>query len=179
MGVRTAGDEGDSTLPRERGRTRSMGKVHALEALVGAHPEALADLYASGELPGELADLEARGRLLAIAGFSGVHALMRGAFANFARAFPCRGQSFSASGTEGSHVLFGRARTRFRCEPGASQLDARDTLVLRHDGLGNSWPASEFVCELRRVGERAVIGPCFRRRKNGEPRLAFWWGLEA
>lgn len=156
-----------------------MGKVHALESLVGAHPNALAELYESGELPGTLAGLEASGRLLAIERLSGVHVLTRGAVAKLARAVPCRGQSFSASGTEGSHVLFGRAGTRFRCEVGASALDPRDTLILRHDGLGNAWPASAFVCELRRVGERAVIGPCFRRGKNGEPRIAFWWGLEA
>ncbi|MSP23723.1 MAG: hypothetical protein EXR75_00880 [Myxococcales bacterium] len=166
-----------------------MVRVPSLDALVGAHPDALRDLFDTGRMADatELATVadttklaEAAGRVLAFEGLANVHALT----GSFVRAIanhlvPWRGGAFDAGGTTGRHLLFGRSATRFRCEPEPSNLDGRTALVFRHDGVGNLWPATSFVCELRRVDEGVLIGPGFRRASKDKLALAFWWGIEA
>ena len=165
---------------RKRPSARETPVHFTLDELVGAHPLALRDIYASGEpaLPDDFG-AGARGRLLAVERLGDVHALTSPAVAFVARRLvPWQGKVFESGGTAGANRVLGRSIFRFRCEAGASLIDGAPTLFLRYDGLGNPYPISHVVDELRAVGRGLAIGPAFLESKGGHA-LLFWWGLES
>jgi hypothetical protein len=167
-------------LPDERGPQRpySMGRVRELDSLLGTHPAALADLYQAGH-PLESGCLggDHRGRVLALA-LDSTFMLVRPLMVALARGPALwRGKSFVPDGRAG-HNLLGRWRAiPFRAETCPSELDGAPTLMLRYDGLGNPWPLSRVVDELRQIDDTVAIGPVSLRTARGSVRLG-WWGLE-
>ena len=155
-----------------------MGQVGSLDSLLGVHPAALRDLYREGRPvdPGELAG-RLRGRMLGIP-FEAAFLVTKPLVVGFARyLYPWRGKSFDADGAGGHNFFVLGQGLPFRCEPGLSELDGRPTLFIRYDGVGNPWPVSTMVDELRFVGEHVLLGPSSLRRARG-PLLFAWWGLE-
>ena len=159
-------------------RDWTMGQVHSLDSLIGAHPAALRDLYREGR-PVDRRDLEGRlrGRMLGIP-LETAFLLVQPLVVLFARhIYPWRGKSFDADGG-GGHNFFVRGHgLPFRCEPGPSELDGKPTLFILYDVRGNLWPISRMVDELRFVGDDVLIGPSSLRTTTG-PLLFAWWGLE-
>lgn len=155
-----------------------------LERLVGGHPRALRDMFEAGR-PASPAELGARprGRLLTLETGEGSFLLLR----PFSRllggaASPWEGKAFDQGGNGGTNVVLGRSLVRFRSEVAPSRLDGKPCLVLRYDepAFGNPWPIRALVDELRAIGEGVAIGPAlFSPRPGQEPRVLFWFGLEA
>lgn len=160
-----------------RSGNQRVTKVESLDALVGAHPDALRDLYGAGE-PADATALGGlrRGRLLTVEPLEGAFVLTRPLVRALSRFGLFAGKTFESGGTAGRDHFARRDRFRFRCEVGPSLLDGRPTLVMRYDGLGNPWPISACVDELRAVSGVGVgltaVSPGRRAR------VAFWWGLE-
>jgi hypothetical protein len=166
-----------ASRPRRPGRT--VATIRSLDQLLGAHPHALHDVYASG-IPADPCRLgERRGRLLNLEHVVPAHAATRPLVVAIAKHLsPWQGKAFESGGTAGRDLVFGRALFRFHSEVAASSLDGQPTLVLRYDGLDNPWPVSRIVDELRGVGEGIAIGPAFWRAPSGRVDLLCWWGLE-
>ncbi|MBI4705251.1 MAG: hypothetical protein HY744_29435 [Deltaproteobacteria bacterium] len=150
----------------------------SLDAFVGAHPAALREIYGAGT-PADPAELgaDSRGRLLALEPLAGAFLVTRRVVVGAGRVLPWQGKAFDPDGAGGHNRVLGRRVLRFRCEPGPSELDGRPTLLLRYDGVGNPWPISALVDELRRVGDGVAIGPASLLAGRAT-RLLFWWGLE-
>jgi len=169
----------EAARPRQRSRRRVIARVQSLDALVGAHPDALRDIYEVGS-PADPAALGAapRGRLLAVQSLTPIFALTRPLVRTVAHhLLPWRGKRFESGGTAGRNQLLRWQLFRFHCEVGASDLDGQPTLVLRYDGLGNPWPISQVVDELRQVGDGITIGPASLQIGGSSPHLLGWWGL--
>lgn len=156
-------------------KARTMATITSLEALVGAHPDALADFFASGA-PCDPSTLGTRrGRLLAVAALGPMHAASRPLLVALAtRLTPWTGKAFESGGTSGSNVVFGHRRARFHAQIAPSNLDGEPSLVMRYDGLKNPWPLPELVEELREVGPGVALGPLLWRGSH----VLLWWGLE-
>lgn len=168
------------TSPKNRGkeRQRTLAKVPSLDWLLGAHPDALRDLFLSGT-PTDPADFagDARGLILAVERFADTHVLMRPLVKLVSsRMNPWQGIRFSSGGTSGQNLVLGRRAFRFRCELASSALDGQPALVMCYDGLGNRWPVSHLVDELRDVGEGIAIGPTSLATRRGLTLLS-WWGI--
>lgn len=156
----------------------SLGRVPALASLVGAHPLALADLYATGIVPA--AELLAGDRVGKVLGVSSgeAHMLVRPVVELLGRLPPLwRGKSFASDARAGRNLLGPWRPLPFRAEVGPSLLDGAPTLQLRYDGLGNPWPLSLVVDELRQIDRTVAIGPFCLRTGSELARLG-WWGLE-
>jgi hypothetical protein len=168
----TADGTQDTRQAKRRTRARVIAKVQSLEMLVGGHPDAMRDIYASGTPldPTELG--EAPGRLLTVEPLADTYMLTKPLVELASRIDPWRGKRFERGGTAGKDLVFSLQAFRFRCEVGRSEIDGEDTLRLTYDGLGNPWPVSRTRCELRRVGETTAIGPAWL----GD-RLWLWWGV--
>jgi hypothetical protein len=164
--------------PRQRGRTTSTTTVASLELLVGAHPDALRDIYASGA-PADPTELRAsQGRLLAIERFAGVYALTRPLTVALSRVAPWRGKTFEPGGTSGRNIVAGRPAFRFACAVADSELDGRPTLAMRYEGLGNPAVITRVLDELRVVGDGIALGVSLLGGRHGY-RPLWWWGLES
>jgi hypothetical protein len=157
-----------------------MAAVPNLEALVGAHPLAIRDIYLAAR-PTDPTTLggEVGGRVLAVEPFADTFVATRPlvkllSATLLARAGAWQGKSFESGGTAGRDRLFGQRAFRFRCEVAPSRVDGGPALVLSYDGHGNPWPISRASAELRTFGDATpiAIGPAFMGR-----RLLFWWGL--
>lgn len=162
-----------------RSRAPQMARIESLGSLVGAHPDALRDYFASGaasdstELRGAL-----RGRVLGFDALSEAHVLTRPLVRALSRhLMPWQGKLFESGGTAGADRVFGLALLRFRCEVEPSLLDDRPALVLHYDDLDNPWPFDRLRAELRRVGDGIHIGPALAETAAG-PRTLLWWGLQ-
>ncbi|MBM4359417.1 MAG: hypothetical protein FJ096_15040 [Deltaproteobacteria bacterium] len=155
-----------------------MATITSLDALVGAHPDALADFFAGGRPCDPSRVTTNRGLLLALQPLAPAHALLGPLVAGVARRFvPWGGKTFESGGTAGANVVFGRKVLRFHGEVVPSALDGRPTLALRYDGLRNPWPAAHLQDELREVGPGVVLGPLLWRSADGAATPLLWWGL--
>jgi hypothetical protein len=169
----------DPSTNGQRARKRSATPVSSLSTLVGAHPDALRQMYEDGHVadPGELGDAP-RGRLLALEPGSELFLLTRPVVRALGKdLLPWRGKTFDHGGNSGQNVVLGKRVFRFRTEVGPSEVDGQPTLVLRYDGGKNPWPVSAIVDELRGIGEGIAIGPAYLAA-GGKKRLLLWWGLE-
>ncbi len=168
-----ATNEESGRQAKRGGRARVIARVRSLESLVGAHPDAMRDIYESGAPldPTELG--EVNGQLLSVDGLADTFMLTQPLVKLASKLDPWRGKRFERGGTAGKDMLLNLKAFRFRCEIGASALDSKDTLRLSYDGLGNPWPVRDTLCELRRVGDTTAIGPTWVGS-----RLLLWWGLE-
>jgi hypothetical protein len=164
----------DKTTDRnKRGRrVPTLGRVQSLESLVGAHPDALRDLYAAGKLvdPSRLDGL-LEARLLAFEPLTGAFAVTRSLVQLYSRITPWKGKVFEAGGASGADQVARFSTHRFRCVEGASLLDGEPTLSFHYDQ--NPWPMSKRVDELRSVGDGVALGPIFVLSAT---RPLLWWG---
>jgi len=175
--------------PRPSGGKRSavpLGSLDSLSVLVGAHPDALREMFgrAAAADPAELGDAP-QGRLLALIPGADLFLLTRpilralaggGGGGEGASRFPWRGKSFDHGGNSGQNLVLGQRLFRFRAEVAPSLLDGRPALVLDYGAHGNPWPVRSFVDELRKVGEGIALGQAIFRGAGG-PRPLFWFGL--
>ncbi|RLB60409.1 MAG: hypothetical protein DRI90_13780 [Deltaproteobacteria bacterium] len=171
-------DNGNGAAHRPSSGRRAMAPITSLESLVGAHPDALRDIYGAGSAadPSELQG-QPRGLLLGVELLAPVYALTRPLVRTVAHhLLPWRGKVFESGGTAGLNRVFRWRLFRFHCEVADSELDGRPTLVLRYDGLENPWPISRVVDELRLVGDGVAIGPVSVIIRSA-PKLLGWWGL--
>ncbi len=167
-----ASGSGDAKGKRRRTRARAIAQVRSLETLVGAHPDAMRDIYEDGSALDSTELGHTPGRLLAVAPLAETFMLTKSLVKLASRIDPWRGKRFERGGTAGKDILLNMQAFRFRCEIGASEIDGQDTLLLRYRGLGNPWIVQHASCELRRVGPTTAIGPAWLGS-----RLWFWWGL--
>jgi len=162
-------------IPKKERRTTL---IDSLDTLVGAHPDALRDMYLDAPTadPAELGDAP-RGLVLALDRLDGLFLVVRPAIrAMRSGLFPWQGKTFDHGGNSGQNRIFGRTTLRFRTEVGPSILDGAPTLILTYDRA--PWPVRGFRDELRMVGEGIAIGPVFS--KHGETgRPIIWFGLQA
>jgi hypothetical protein len=166
-----------SVEPDARARA-AFAPISSLRSLIGAHPDALARLFASAR-PADPADLgEApRGYLLAPARGGDVFLALRPFLRVLAAGvLPWRGKTFDHGGNSGQNVVLGKRVLRFQAEVGPSRLDARPALVLSYDlpAHGNPWPVRALRDELRSVGPGVAIGPVLAG--TGSAPLV-WFGL--
>jgi hypothetical protein len=158
-------------------RVRTIASVRSLESLVGTHPDALRDIYGAGA-PADPTTFSGllRGRLLAVEAFSlsEIFLLARPAVRLGSQLLPWDGKRFESGGTSGCDVFLGRDALRFRCELGDSKLDGEPTLVMTFDGLGNPSMFDNTLDELRKVGDRVLIGPGSQSGRK----VDVWFGLE-
>lgn len=160
------------------GRQRMVPQVGALADLVGAHPDALLQIYRSGRPadPAELGD-SPRGLFLAPIPGADLFLLTRPIMRALAKGWlPWQGKAFDHGGNAGQNVIFGQKMVRFHAEVAPSALDGNPSLILSYEGHGNPWPIRAIRDELRTVGDGVAVGPAFL--VAGEPRPLFWFGLE-
>lgn len=170
----------EATAPQRTARKhgRIATAVTSLDALVGAHPEALAGIFAKGEAarPDVLGE-RPRGRLLTVTATKSVHLMLRPVVAWVSStAMPWEGLVFDHGGNAGANVLFGRETMRFRAQSAPSALDGEPALVMTY--ASNPWPVKLLRDELRMVNDRLAIGPTFVDI-GGRPTLVAWFGVEA
>lgn len=173
-----------AAAPQAPAGRRVLPQIDSLAPLVGAHPDALLNIFGDGRAtdPAELGlgHPGPRGRILAVVPgpdlFLAVRPILR-AFAS--DHLPWRGKVFDHGGNSGVNVLFGRQAFRFQAEVGPSAIDGRPSLVLDYapSAHGNPWPVRAIRDELRTVGNGVAIGPAFLVG-GGTPRLVLWFGLE-
>src|SRR5690606_5683180 len=98
---------------------RRVIKVASLDSLVGAHPDALRDLFREGE-PTDATALggRRRGLLLAVAPFEDAFLLTRPLVRAVSRLGIFAGKSCESGGTAGRDLFVGGEHFRFRCELG-------------------------------------------------------------
>lgn len=170
-----AGAAGPAVGPKT---SRHATSVNSLDALVGAHPDALRDMYLAGRPadPAELGDAPA-GRVLALDRLDTMFLAVRPAIRSMKSAlFPWKGKTFDHGGNSGQNRIFGRTTLRFRTEVGPSVLDGAPTLILHYDRA--PWPIRGLRDELRMVAPGVAIGPVFSN-EGASGRPVFWFGLEA
>lgn len=156
---------------------RTVCKVHALDDLVGAHPDALAGVYRAGRVaPLSLLGSSPRGRLLGVTLAPEAFLAVRGVVRLFATdKLPWRGKSFSDDFSRGHNVVLGRNVAPFRIETGNSAVDGAPTTILRYDDPADKNPAPLRAIrdEIREVSAGIFIGPILR-----DGHVIGWWGLE-
>ena len=177
--AKTEAGEGGSTGSSGR---RIVTQVTSLDALVGAHPDALRSIYKAGRVtdPVELGDAP-RGALLSFSERNELFLLTRPLLRALDQGIlPWKGKTFDHGGSSGQNLLFGKPVLRFHAEAGPSALDSRPSLVLRYDtpGHDNPWPFGSMVEELRTVGQGIAIGPTMIAMGGGAAVL-LWFGLAA
>jgi hypothetical protein len=163
------------------GGRRIITQVASLGELVGAHPSALRDIYASGKPtdPAELGDAP-RGRVLALTPLSRAYMLTRSVLALLAHdAMPWKGKEFDHGGNSGTNVVLGKHVLRFRTALEPSEIDGLPTLALIYGdkAFRNPWPVRAIRDELRTVGGGVAIGPAFMTWRGATTPL-LWFGLE-
>lgn len=163
------------------GGRRLVTPIESLSVLVGAHPDALLEIYGQARAtdPAELGDAP-RGRLLAAVPGADLFLLTRPIFRGLATdLLPWRGKVFDHGGNSGQNVVFGQRMLRFSAEVGPSVIDGRPALILDYGvaAYHNPWPVRALRDELRTVGEGIAIGPAVLTGV-GEARPLFWFGLE-
>jgi hypothetical protein len=163
------------------GGRRVMVQVSSLDSVVGAHPDALREMYEAGKPadPAELGDTP-RLRLLALAPLTGVHMAARPFVQALASGWaPVSGKEFDHGGNSGMNIVFGKKVCRFRAEVVPSELDGRPALALTYSdkAFGNPWPVSAMKDELRAVASGIALGPAFLAWR-GSQILVLWFGLE-
>lgn len=155
-----------------------MATITALDTLVGAHPVALGDLYATGTPADTFTLGDARGSILAFEASASTHAALRPLVVGLSRHLsPWRGKSFESGGTLGSNLLFGKRLAAFRGDVAPSLLDGEPTLRMRYDGLGLHWPFNRMLDELRQISPGVAIGPLLWRTGADSATPLLWWGL--
>lgn len=157
---------------------RAATSVESLAALVGAHPDALEEIYAKAE-PARPEWLGERphGRILTLPSLRSVHLLFRPVVELVSTSFmPWQGIVFDHGGNAGKNLVFGRETMRFRVEQGPSLFDGAPTLAFSYDK--NPWPTRLLRDEVRMVSHQFAIGPTFVEI-NGTPTLVAWFGLDA
>ncbi|WP_438028086.1 hypothetical protein [Sorangium sp. So ce233] len=152
----------------------------SLDSLVGAHPDALRQLYEAGKPadPAELGDAP-RGRLLALHPTAGVHMATRPLINALAsRWMPWKGNEFDHGGNSGTNVVLGSKVWRFKAQLLPSELDGAPTLALTYGerAFGNPWPVSALKDELRAAGPGFAIGPMLLKW-NERWHAVLWFGL--
>ena len=163
---------------RRSPRARAMATIASLDTLIGAHPEALADYYATGSPADPSAIGTGHGRILALESLASTHAATRPLIVALARHLsPWSGKTFESGGTAGANLVFGKRLARFHGEVAPSLLDGAPTLLMRHDGLGNPWPLRNMVDELRQIGPGVAIGPLLWPSVSRAVKPILWWGL--
>src|SRR5258708_4689381 len=113
---------------------RRVTAVSSLDALIGAHPDALLKIFGAGRAadPAELGDTT-RGRVLAVSAAADIHLAIRPLVRAIAGgALPWKGKTFDHGGNSGQNVVFGRHVLRFHAEVGPSQIDGKPALVLTY-----------------------------------------------
>lgn len=171
-------------MSETRPSKRSTFEVSSLSALVGAHPDALRDIYDAGR-PTDPAELGAspRGDVLALAlprgadAFMIVRPLLKALSGDVN---PWKGKVFDHGGNSGQNVVLGRRSLRFHAEVEPSNIDGRPSLVLRYSDpvYKNPKILRSIVDELRTVGPGVAVGPVLRMREGRSPEILFWFGLE-
>ena len=150
--------------------------MESIDSLVGAHAEALAEIYANGEpaTAEELGD-KPRGRFLSFVPTSSLHLLLRPLVRVISTTLmPWQGVQFDHGGNAGANVFSGKPAMRFRAERAASALDGMQAMVLTYDG--QPWPFKHLRDEARMVAEGLAIGPTFVKVGDSHHLLA-WFGL--
>lgn len=156
------------------GRGRIATLVSALDGLVGAHLDTLAEMFLRGVSvdPDDLGALP-RGRLLAVAGTEPAHLALRPVVKMLSSALSMwDGIVFDHGGAAGANRFRGREALRFRATRGASRLDAGPALVLTYEDA--PWPFHARRDELRLIAPGLAIGPTY----IGESLVA-WFGFQA
>lgn len=168
---------GDDTRAKH---SRGTAQIASLDALVGAHPDALSDFYAAGRACDPTTMTIQRGVVLAFQPLAPAHALTRPLVTAIVRhLMPWRGKAFESGGTAGANLFYGGKSLRFHGEVIASALDGRPTFSMKYDGLGNPWPAANVIEELREVGPGTHVGPLLWRGSDGSTKPLLWLGLES
>ncbi|AUX40871.1 hypothetical protein SOCE26_022730 [Sorangium cellulosum] len=159
---------------------RSLPKALSLDSLIGAHPDALRQMYRAGKPadPAELGDAP-RGRLLALQPTVGVHLATRPLIRALAAGWmPWKGNEFDHGGNSGTNLVLGSKVCRFKAQRLPSELDGEPTLALTYGekAFGNPWPVSALKDELRAVGPGFAIGPMLLKWQE-RWHLVLWFGL--
>ncbi|MEM9692830.1 MAG: hypothetical protein AAGA56_09820 [Myxococcota bacterium] len=149
-----------------------------MRELIGAHPEALRDMYRMGR-PTDTTALggERDGYMLAYEPIAAIFSVTRPLVRALAETGLWRGKHFESGGTSGRDRMLGRRPFRFRCEVAPSALDGAPTLLMRYDNLGNPWPLGRYAGELRTLNDAVAIGPSVVKTGNGRHSVQGWWGL--
>ncbi|WP_437488629.1 hypothetical protein WME75_09125 [Sorangium sp. So ce1014] len=155
-------------------------QVTSLDSLIGAHPDALRQIYGTGTPadPAELGDAP-RGRLLALQPTAGVHLATRPLIRALASSWmPWKGNEFDHGGNSGTNVVLGSKVCRFKAQLVPSELDGEPTLALTYGekAFGNPWPVSAFKDELRTVSTGVAIGPVLLKWHE-RWHVVLWFGL--
>lgn len=149
-------------VARGQGQARIVTTVRHASELVGAHPGALAAIFASGTAtdPEDLGDAP-RGTLIAIPATVSAHLLLRPVVRALSRGPGTlwQGLAFDHGGNAGKNRLLGRDALRFRAEHAASRLDGDAALVLTYERA--PWPVKKLRDELRTIAPGLAIGPMF------------------
>ncbi len=157
-------------------KVRTLARVQSLESLVGAHPDALRDIYAAGE-PVATASLDGlvEARLLAFEPLVGAFMLTRPLVQLYSRITPWKGKVFEPGGAAGADKVARFTPHRFRCEVGPSLIDGKPTLIFQYDQPENPWLMRKRLDELRTAGDQFAVGPIFGLSAS-KPTL--WWGVK-
>ncbi len=170
----------DTTEPQRTApkHGRIATAVTSLASLVGAHPDALASIFAKGEVARpEILGERPRGRLLTLTFTRDAHLLLRPLVEWVSRsAMPWEGLSFDHGGNAGANVVLGRDTMRFRAESAPSAIDGAPALVMTY--AQNPWPTKLLRDELRMVNDELAIGPTFLE-VGGRHVLIAWFGVAA
>jgi len=154
-------------------RASTVTHVASLDTLVGAHPDALSDIFARGT-PATVEALGERphGRLLSLVQTGPFHLLVRPLLQIISTTLmPWEGVVFDHGGNGGANVIRKAERVRFRAERGPSAIDGAPALVL-------TYPAHPWLRdELRMIDDGVAVGITFVTvMKKQTP--AVWFGLQ-
>ncbi|XXX79765.1 hypothetical protein WMF30_13425 [Sorangium sp. So ce134] len=159
---------------------RMITQVSTLDSLIGAHPDALRQIYRAGKPadPAELGDAP-RGRMLALQPTAEVHLATRPLIRALASDWlPWKGNEFDHGGNSGTNLVFRSKVCRFKARLAPSELDGEPTLALTYGekAFGNPWPVSALKDELRTVATGLAIGPVLLKWQQ-RWHVVLWFGL--
>ncbi|KYF86485.1 hypothetical protein BE20_28935 [Sorangium cellulosum] len=159
---------------------RLITQVSSLDSLIGAHPDALRQIYRAGKPadPAELGDAP-RGRLLSLQPTAGVHLAVRPLIRALASDWmPWKGNEFDHGGNSGTNRVRGSNVCRFKAQLVPSELDGEPTLALTYGekAFGNPWPVSALKDELRTPSPGLAIGPVLLQWHE-RWHVVLWFGL--
>ncbi|WP_437946033.1 hypothetical protein WME98_35120 [Sorangium sp. So ce296] len=159
---------------------RLITQVSSLDSLIGAHPDALRQIYRAGKPadPAELGDAP-RGRLLSLQPTAGVHLAVRPLIRALASDWmPWKGNEFDHGGNSGTNRVRGSKVCRFKAQLVPSELDGEPTLALTYGekAFGNPWPVSALKDELRTPSPGLAIGPVLLQWHE-RWHVVLWFGL--
>ncbi|WP_437612876.1 hypothetical protein WMF20_10450 [Sorangium sp. So ce834] len=171
--------QSDQNVGAAAGR-RMITQVSSLDSLIGAHPDALRQIYRAGKPadPAELGDAP-RGRLLTLQPTAGVHLAVRPLIRALASDWmPWRGTEFDHGGNSGTNLVRESKVCRFKAQLVPSELDGEPTLALTYGekAFGNPWPVSALKDELRTPSPGLAIGPVLLKWHE-RWHVVLWFGL--